>query len=215
MSGSERFSHLYKGCIVLLPTGVGSYNPPHLGPASSLVLVSLELQPNSPLFGASIVASILPHVHPLRNSASSLAHRLVYGSDTSCNSPSPPLDIVLSRFSLSSVSSTRERFAHLYKGCSVLLPSGVGSYNPPSLGPASSLALVSFSNRCGTPTKSTPSLASIVAGTSSYVHPLRVSASSLVHRSVFRSDTNCNSLRPPLAYIVFSSTRYKFSHLYK
>ena len=57
----------------------------------------------------------------------------------------------------------------------------------PIWGPASSLALIPFSNRCGTSTKSTP---------------LRASVSLLTHRSVSGSDTICNNSSPPLADIV-------------
>ena len=55
-----------------------------------------------PSLGLSVLTGTPPDVHPLQGSTSLLAHRPVFGSDTICNSPRPPLtDIVLFRFSLS------------------------------------------------------------------------------------------------------------------
>ena len=101
---------------------------------------------------------------PLRGTTSSLTHRLVSDSDTICNSPDPPIvDIVLFGFSFSDFLSSflkpfpKKRFSHPYKGVSFYSPTNLGSHNPPPLqGPASSLALIPFSNRCGTLTKFAP-----------------------------------------------------------
>ena len=54
---------------------------------------------DSPIYspsGPNVLIGTPPCVHPLLGSASSLAHRPVFGSDTICNGPSPPLaDFVL------------------------------------------------------------------------------------------------------------------------
>ena len=90
-------------------TDVGSHNPlpfrvqrPHSHSFSSPIEVGL---PNSPSFGASVLAGTPPRVHPFRGSASSLACHLVSGSDTIYNSPNPLADIVLFELSLSGFSS--------------------------------------------------------------------------------------------------------------
>ena len=72
--------------------------------------------------------------HPLRGLASLLTHRPVSGSDTICNSLSPPLtNIVLFRLSLN-IFKTRllERGFHtLIKNASFFSPTDVRSHNPP------------------------------------------------------------------------------------
>ena len=70
-------------------------------------------------------------------------------------------------------------------------------------GPASSFALVPFSHRFGTLTKSTPlrGIASLLAHHLMFTH-LRGSASLLAHRPVSGSNIICNSLSPPLVDIV-------------
>ena len=104
-SARGRFPHPYKECFFLLPNRCGiSQSTPLRGPASSLALVPFFNQcgiPNPPPFGASVLAGTLPRVYTLRGSASSLAHCPVSGSDTICDSPSPPLaDIILFGLSL-------------------------------------------------------------------------------------------------------------------
>ena len=60
--------------------------------------------------------------------------------------------------------------------CFVFFPNRCGISQSTSLrGPASSLALITFSNQCGTPQFTPPSWLSVLAGTSSRVHSLRVS----------------------------------------
>ena len=71
----------------------------------------------------------------------------------------------------------------------------------PLRGPASSLTLVPFSNRCGIP-QSTPFRANVLVGTPPRVHPLQGSASSLAHRPESGSDTICNNSSSPLADII-------------
>ena len=130
------------------PTDVGSHNPPSLGPASSL------------------------------------AHRPVFGSNTICNSLSSPLANIVhfghyvsplaSRFKNS---STREKFLYPYEKYFILLsflsPTDLGSHNPPSLGPTSSLAHhpVSGSNTICNSLSLSPPLADIVHF-DHYVSPL-------------------------------------------
>ena len=93
-----------------------------------------------------------------------------------------------------------ERFLHPYKDCFVLLPTDVGSHNPPSLGPASSQTLVPFSNRYGTP----------------QIYPLRDPVSLLGHRLVstpFRDSAFSLTHHPvsdprSLLHILFYYTSY-------
>ena len=86
----------------------------------------------------------------------------------------------------------------------------------------SSLALVSFSNRCGT-LQSTP-----VGDQCPYWHTTSCPTPSLVHRPVSNSDTICNSPSPLLGDIVliefslstsprrfFKCARERLPHLYK
>ena len=74
-SARDKFSHPYKEWRFLSPIEVeGSHNPPLSGP--------------------NILASTPPGVHPLRSSAFSLALYPVSGSDTTCNSPNPPLALI-------------------------------------------------------------------------------------------------------------------------
>ena len=108
---------------LLSPIDVGSHNPPPFG-ALAHYLVST----------------------PLRGSVSSLAHRPVSGSDTICNSPSPPLvNIVFFGLSLSGFLSKFLKcicyllgrgFHTLIKNVSFPSLTDVGSYNPPPFGPS-------------------------------------------------------------------------------
>ena len=96
----ERFPHPYKGCFGLLPNqrGILTIHLP-LGPSvlanTCSFLQSMWTPTKSTPFGAQ-----RPYWHtssclPLWETASSLAHRPVSGSDTICNDPSPPpADIV-------------------------------------------------------------------------------------------------------------------------
>ena len=72
----------------------------------------------------------------------------------------------------------------------------------PLRGLASSLALISFSNRCETSQSTPPSGSSVLASTLPRVHPLQGLASILSHCPVLGSDTICNSPSPALADIV-------------
>ena len=102
-----------------------------------------------------------------------------------CNSSSPTLtDIVLFGLLLK-VFKTHllGRGLHtLVKNVLFSSLNDVGSHNPPPLGPVSSLALVPYTNRCGT-----------IAGTPPHVRPFRGSVSSLAHCPVSSSNTICNS----------------------
>ena len=72
---------------------------------------------------------------PLRGSASSLGHRSVSGSDTICNSLSPPLaDIVFFEFSLKVFKTCLlgRGFHTLVKNILFSSPTDVGSHNSPS-----------------------------------------------------------------------------------
>ena len=109
-----------------------------------------------PLWGPTSLLSHHLVSTPLWEIASSLAHSPVSSSDTLCNNSGPLLaDIVL--FGLSFLSSPQgfkmrgEGFHTLIKG--VLFSS---NFTIHPWGPASSLALVPFSNRCGTPVNSPP-----------------------------------------------------------
>ena len=74
----------------------------------------------------------------------------------------------------------------------------------PLWGPASSLALIPFSNQRGTPTKSTPLQGPVSLLAYRLVPtPFQGLASSLAHRPVSSSDTICNGPSPPLSDIIF------------
>ena len=92
-----------------------------------------------PPSGPSVLTSTPPCVLTLiRETASSLTHSLVSGSDTICNDLRPPLtDTVLFGFSLSGFKTCLlgKMFPHPYKWCFVLLPTNVGYHNPPASGP--------------------------------------------------------------------------------
>ena len=124
-SPRERFPHLYKECFVLLPNRCGiSQSTLFWGPASLLALVSFSNRcgiPQSTLLRGptSLLAYCLVST-PLRGLASLPAHRLWRG-----------FHILINNASFSS-------------------PTDMRSHNPPSFGgPASSLELIPFSNRCG------------------------------------------------------------------
>ena len=108
MHAREKFPHPYKECFVLLPDRCG---------------ISQLISPAGP----SVLASTLPRVHPLRGSASLLAHRRpVSSSDTIYNCPNSRLvNIVffelsrpnfLSRF----LKRVYYKVSHPYKKYSVL-----------------------------------------------------------------------------------------------
>ena len=65
-----------------------------------------------------------------------------------------------------------------------------------------SLTLVHFSNRCGTPTISTPLGPASLLAHRLVSTPLRRTARRLTHRLVSHSNTICNDPSPPLADIV-------------
>ena len=137
-----------------------------------------------PPLGPSVLTSTPPCVHPLRDSASSLAHHLVSGSNTNYNGLSPlSADIVLFGFSpkVFKTRLLRSGFHTLIKNVSSSSPIDVGSHNPPPFG------------------AQRPLLVHCLVST-----PLRDSTSSLAHRLVSGSNTNCSGPNPPLANIVFS-----------
>ena len=79
-------------------------------------------------------------------------------------------------------------------------------------GPASSLALIPFSNRCGTTTKFTPLQGpAYLLAYRLVCTPFRGTASSLAHRPVSGSDIICNRPSPPLADIVLSGFPFQAS----
>ena len=137
------------------PTHVGSHNPPRLGPSvlagthSFLQLMWDSPLANPPPFGVQRPYWHTASVYPLWETVSSLAHRPEPGSDTICNGPNSSLaDIILFGLFLSGFPLTFFFF--------ILLPNRCGiSQSTPIQGPTSSLTLILFSNRCGTPTKST------------------------------------------------------------
>ncbi|KAG7010369.1 hypothetical protein SDJN02_27162, partial [Cucurbita argyrosperma subsp. argyrosperma] len=99
-------------------------------------------------------------------------------------------------------------------------PTNVVHHNPPSFeaqrGPASLLTLFPFSDRCGTPAKSTPFGVSVLIGTLSRVYPLWETTSSLAHSSVSGSDTICND--PDRSHVLTDLKRVyegEVSYLYK
>ena len=106
------FHTLIKKCFVpLFNRCVISQSTSLLGSTFSLTLVPLSnwygISQSTPQ--ASVLAGILPSVHPLWGLASSLTHYPVSNSDIICNSPCPPLaSIVLFRLSFSSC-----RYCHL------------------------------------------------------------------------------------------------------
>ena len=122
------------------------------------------------------------------------------------NDPGPPLvDIVL--FRLSRVSPQSFKTCMLGEGfhtwCSILLSNQCRtSQSTPLLGPMSSLVLVPFSNRGGTPAKSTPLGPSPLLAHCLMSTPLLGTARRLTHHSVSGSNTICNSSGPPLTDIV-------------
>jgi len=130
MSARERFPHPYKGCFVLLPNRCGiSQSTPLRVPASLLALVIFSNRCGTPQSTSSGTPS---HVHPLWGSTSSLAHHPVSGSDTICNSSSPPLaDIVLFGLSLKVFKTCLpgRGFHTLIKDVSFSSPTDEGSHN--------------------------------------------------------------------------------------
>ena len=93
-------------------------------------------------------------------------------------------------------------FHTLIKGASFSFPTEWDLTIHPVREPASSLTLISFSNRCGTHQIYPPSRLNILTGTSTHVHPLRGSASLLAHRPVSGSNVICYNSSPPLADMV-------------
>ncbi|KAG7016605.1 putative RNA helicase SDE3 [Cucurbita argyrosperma subsp. argyrosperma] len=94
-----RFHTLINGGLFFSPTNVGYHNPP---PSASNVLAGTlsflqsmwDCLKSTP-FGASVLTGTPPRVYPLRGIARRLTHHPVFGSDTICNDPDPPLtDIV-------------------------------------------------------------------------------------------------------------------------
>ena len=80
-SARERFPHPYKEYFILLPNRCG-------------ISQSTPTRPK-------VLAGTPPRVHPIQGSISSLTHRSMSGSNTICNSSSPPLvDIVLGKLFL-------------------------------------------------------------------------------------------------------------------
>ena len=68
---------------------------------SSLSPIDVGSLPNPPPLGPSVLTGTPPHVYPLRGTASLLTHCPVFGSDTICDDPGPPLaDIILLGLSL-------------------------------------------------------------------------------------------------------------------
>ena len=91
---------------LLFTTDVGSHNPPPSEP--SVLTGALSSLPSmwDPPIQFTPPSRPIIHVHPLRVSASSLAHCPVSGSNTIYNNSSPPLaDIVLFRLPISGFSS--------------------------------------------------------------------------------------------------------------
>ena len=115
-----RFTHLYKGCFVLLPNQCG-----------------------------------IPQSTPLRGrweGFHTFIKGVLFSSPTNVGLFCSMWDITIYP-----TSRTLGRFPHPYKGCLVLLPNQCGtSQSTLFRDPPSSLALVPFSNQCGTATKSTP-----------------------------------------------------------
>ena len=122
--------------------------------------------------------------------------------------------------------SARERFPHPYKECFILLLNRFEiSQFTPLQGPASSLALVPFSNRCGT-SQSTP-----LGGPASLLAhhlvstPLWGSASSLAHHPMSNSSTILQQPEPTASRYwplwIFLPSRFlkrareRFPHPYK
>ena len=87
--------------------------------------------PNPPPSGTSVLTGTPPRVYPLRGTTSSLAHCLMSGSDTICNSPDPPLAyIVLFRLPLKvfKMRLLGRGFHTPIKGVSFSSPTDVGSH---------------------------------------------------------------------------------------
>ena len=121
MSARRRFRHPYKECFVLLPN-------------------QCRISQSTP-FGTSVLTGTLPNIHPLQGLAPLLAHHLVSGSDTICNSSSPLLaDIVFFGLSLSGLPQGFKTrllgggFHTLIKNISFSSLANVGSHNPPPSG---------------------------------------------------------------------------------
>ena len=139
------FHTLIKNDSFSSPFVVGSHNPHPFGAQCprwhsfpSPIDVGL---PNPPPSGPSVLAGTLSCVYPFRGSASSLIHRLMSGSDTICNRPSPPLaDIVFFELFLSGFPPrflkrlVGRGFHTLIKNDSFSSPTDVGSHNPISFG---------------------------------------------------------------------------------
>ena len=119
---------------------MGSHNPPPSGtqrPCRHSFPFPIDVgPPNPPHSRPSVLVGTPSHVHPLRGSASLLAHCPVSDFDTIYNGLSPPLtDIVLFRFSLSDFLSwffkarlLRRGFHILKNGVSFSSPIDVGSH---------------------------------------------------------------------------------------
>ena len=134
--------HLYETTIDSFSSSidVGSHNSPPSRPSVLAVTRSLlQLMRDPPIHPPLDPASLLVHhlvSTPFLGSASSLAHRLVSGSDTICNGPSPPLaNVVLFGVFLSSFLSMilkhcllGKDFHTRIKNVSFSFPTDVGSY---------------------------------------------------------------------------------------
>ena len=121
-------------CFVLCPNRCEiAQSTPLRGSTSSLALIPFSNRygtPQSTLFGASVLVSTLPRVHPLQGSTSSLIHRPVSGSDIIYNSPGPPLaDISLFGLFLSDLRLLGRGLHTLIKNISFSSPTDVRSHN--------------------------------------------------------------------------------------
>ncbi|KAK1431414.1 hypothetical protein QVD17_07873 [Tagetes erecta] len=132
---------------------------------------------------AGTPSSAAPHGFKTRH-ASSLAHRPTTGSDTICNIPARRT-MILSALAAGTPSSAaphgfktrhgRGGYHTLIKQCLVVLPTDMGSYNPPPFGgPASSLAhrpTTGSDTICNIPARRTMILSALAAGTPSSAAP--------------------------------------------
>ena len=88
----EGFHTLINGGLFSSLTNVGHHNPPPFGAQrphwhSFLPPIDVGSPPNPPPLGPSALTGTPSRVYPLRETARRLAHRSVFGSDTSCNAP--------------------------------------------------------------------------------------------------------------------------------
>ena len=162
----KRFHTLKKGVSFSSPTNVGYHNPPPFRAQcprwhSFLSPIDVGPPPNPFPSGPSVLTGTPPRLPPFGEQPPRwhIVRYLALISFVTAQS-TPLANIVFFGLSLLGFPSgfktclLGKGFHTLIKGVSFSSPTNVGYHNPPPF--RAQRALVPFSNRCGTPTKSTP-----------------------------------------------------------